>query len=201
MRIISIEPLNKKKNKIILDDRSSFCLYDSEIKKLNLSEDMDINVQLYNVIFEEFLFARAKKKALAILEKSMNTRKQLKDKLKRNDYNEDVINKVIALLEEYNLVNDYDYAKAYISSYKNKKSVRVLEFDLEVKGVDRNIIKELISELDVDDVELKNIEKFVQRHRDTEGNVPEEKRSKLMTALYRKGYKVDNIKKIIDDIY
>jgi hypothetical protein len=96
---------------------------------------------------------------------------------------------------------DYDYAKAYISSYKNKKSVRVLEFDLELKGFDRNIIKELISELDVDDVELKNIEKFVQRHRDTEGNVPEEKRRKLMTALYRKGYKVDNIKKIIDDIY
>ncbi len=201
MRIISIEPLNKKKNKVTLDDRSSFYLYDSEIKKLNLSEDMDIDKKLYNVIFEEYLFARAKKKALAILEKSMNTRKQLRDKLKRSDYNEDVINKVLVLLEEYNLINDYDYAKAYISSYKSKKSVRVLEFDLEVKGVDRNIIKELISELDTEDMELKNIEKFVKRHRDAEGNIPEEKRSKLMTSLYRKGYKVDNIKKVIDDIY
>lgn len=201
MRIVSIESVKSKKNKITLDDRRTLYLYDSEIKKLNLVEDMNIDNDLYSVIFEDYLVARAKKKALAILEKAMNTKCQLRDKLKRNDYNEDVINIVMGFLEEYNLINDYDYAKAYINSYSNKKSVRVLEFDLEVKGVDRNIIKELIGELDTEDIEIRNIEKFVSRYRDAEGNILQEKRNKLKSSLYRKGYKVDNIKRVIDDIY
>lgn len=201
MKIISIEPLKSKKNKITLEDRSTFCLYDSEIKKLNLEEDMDIDKELYDTIFNDFLYARAKKKALAILERAINTKKQLREKLKRNDFNDNVIDKVMDLLEEYNLINDYEYAKAYINTYSSKKSVRVLEFDLEVKGVDRNIIKELINEIDVEVVELMNIEKFVSKYRDAEGNIPYEKRSKIMTSLYRKGYKNENIKKVLDDVY
>ena len=208
MKILSIEPnKNKrnKKNKIILDNDTFFYLYDSEIKKLNLNEESEIDSVLYDTIFEEYLFARAKKKALAILDKTMSSKEQIRTKLRRNDFGDDVIDKVIELLEEYNLLNDYEYAKAYIESYKNKKSIRELKIELQKRGIDKDIIEELVSEIDDTELELANIEKIVRKYRDAEGNIPVEKHNKIKASLYRKGYKLDNILKVIkentDDYY
>lgn len=201
MKIISIEPNSNKKNKknkILLDNDTFFYLYDSEIKKLDLHEKNEIDPVLYNVIFEEYLFARAKKKALAILDKTMSSKEQIRTKLRRNDFCDEVIDKVISLLEEYNLLNDYEYAKAYISSYQNKKSIRELKFELQKRGIDRDIIEELVSNIDSSEMEIANIEKIVRKYRDSEGNIPIEKRQKIMASLYRKGYDKNNIIRVLD---
>lgn len=201
MKIISIEPNSNKKNKknkILLDNDTFFYLYDSEIKKLDLHEKNEIDPVLYNVIFEEYLFARAKKKALAILDKTMSSKEQIRTKLRRNDFCDEVIDKVISLLEEYNLLNDYEYAKAYISSYQNKKSIRELKFELQKRGIDRDIIEELVSNIDSSEMEIANIEKTVRKYRDSEGNIPIEKRQKIMASLYRKGYDKNNILRVLD---
>ena len=201
MKIISIEPNSNKKNKknkILLDNDTFFYLYDSEIKKLDLHEKNEIDPVLYNVIFEEYLFARAKKKALAILDKTMSSKEQIRTKLRRNDFCDEVIDKVISLLEEYNLLNDYEYAKAYISSYQNKKSIRELKFELQKRGIDRDIIEELVSNIDSSEMEIANIEKLVRKYRDSEGNIPIEKRQKIMASLYRKGYDKNNILRVLD---
>ena len=201
MKILSIEPnKNKrnKKNKIILDNDTFFYLYDSEIKKLNLNEESEIDAVLYDTIFEEYLFARAKKKALAILDKTMSSKEQIRTKLRRNDFCDEVIDKVISLLEEYNLLNDYEYAKAYISSYQNKKSIRELKFELQKRGIDRDIIEELVSNIDSSEMEIAKIEKIVRKYRDSEGNIPIEKRQKIMASLYRKGYDKNNILRVLD---
>lgn len=201
MKIISIEPNSNKKNKknkILLDNDTFFYLYDSEIKKLDLHEKNEIDPVLYNVIFEEYLFARAKKKALAILDKTMSSKEQIRTKLRRNDFCDEVIDKVISLLEEYNLLNDYEYAKAYISSYQNKKSIRELKFELQKRGIDRDIIEELVSNIDFSEMEIANIEKTVRKYRDSEGNIPIEKRQKIMASLYRKGYDKNNILRVLD---
>ena len=198
MKIISIEPNSNKKNKILLDNDTFFYLYDSEIKKFDLHEKNEIDPVLYNVIFEEYLFARAKKKALAILDKTMSSKEQIRTKLRRNDFCDEVIDKVISLLEEYNLLNDYEYAKAYISSYQNKKSIRELKFELQKRGIDRDIIEELVSNIDSSEMEIANIEKIVRKYRDSEGNIPIEKRQKIMASLYRKGYDKNNILRVLD---
>ena len=201
MKILSIEPSSNKKNrknKITLDNDTFFYLYDSEIKKLDLYEDCEIDSFLYNVIFVEYLFARAKKKALAILDRTMSSKEQIRTKLRRNDFGDDVINKVIELLEEYNLINDYEYARAYIVSYQNKKSVRELKFELQKRGIDRDIMEELLSNLDSSEIEIANIEKIVRKYRDADGKIPVEKRQKVMASLYRKGYDKNNILKVLE---
>lgn len=202
MKILSIESNSSKKNKknkITLDNDMFFYLYDSEIKKLGLHEESEIDSGLYNVIFEEYLFDRAKKKALAILDKTMSSKEQIRTKLRRNDFGDDIINKVIELLEEYNLLNDYEYARAYISSYQNKKSLRELKFELQKRGIDKEIIEELLSNLDSSEIEIANIEKIVRKYRDADGNIPIEKRQKVMASLYRKGYEKNNILKVLEN--
>lgn len=201
MIIISIEPQKSKKNKVTLDNDKYFYLYDSELKKLDLHENDEIDDVLYDTIFEEFLFARAKKKALAILDKTISSKEQLRTKLRRNDFTDEVIEKVITLLVEYNLLNDLDYAKSYIASYKNKKSIRELKFELQKRGISKDIINDLIETIDDRELEVSNIEKVVRKYRDGEGNIPPEKRQKVMASLYRKGYAKDNILKVLGDIY
>ena len=126
------------------------------------------------------------------------SKEQIRTKLRRNDFGDNVIDKVIALLEEYNLLNDYEYAKAYISSYQNKKSIRELKFELQKRGIDRDIIEELVSNIDSSEMEIANIEKIVRKYRDSEGNIPIEKRQKIMASLYRKGYDKNNILRVLD---
>lgn len=201
MIIISIEPQKSKKNKITLDNDKYFYLYDSEIKKLDLHENDEIDDVLYDTIFEEFLFARAKKKALAILDKTISSKEQLRTKLRRNDFGDDVIDKVINLLVEYNLLNDVDYAKSYIASFKNKKSIRELKYELQKRGISKEIITSIIEDIDDKELEVANIEKAIRKYRDSEGNIPVEKRQKIMASLYRKGYAKDNIMKVLGEIY
>ena len=128
----------------------------------------------------------------------MSSKEQIRTKLRRNDFGDDVINKVIELLEEYNLINDYEYARAYIVSYQNKKSVRELKFELQKRGIDRDIMEELLSNLDSSEIEIANIEKIVRKYRDADGKIPVEKRQKVMASLYRKGYDKNNILKVLE---
>ena len=107
MRVINIEKLKNRKNKVILDNGEILYLYNSEIIKLGLDIDSNIDDDLYEVIIRDYIFARAKKKALAILERSMNSVYQIRTKLKRADYSDKVIDDVIHFLEYYNFVDDY----------------------------------------------------------------------------------------------
>ena len=77
--------------------------------------------------------------------------------------------------------------------------MRELKVELQKRGIDREIIDELLSEIDSSELEIANIEKIVRKYRDSEGNIPIEKRQKIMDSLYRKGYDKNNILRVLDN--
>ena len=200
MRVINIEKLKNRKNKVILDNGEILYLYNSEIIKLGLDIDSNIDDDLYEVIIRDYIFARAKKKALAILERSMNSVYQIRTKLKRADYSDKVIDDVIHFLEYYNFVDDYLYGKMYIESNRARKSTMELKMELKKRGIDSSIVKELLDHTD-DEYELQAIKKYIKKYQNADGSIPEEKKIKALSALYRKGFSKNLINKVIDVDY
>ncbi|MBE5935666.1 MAG: regulatory protein RecX [Lachnospiraceae bacterium] len=200
MIITEIEKLKNRKNKVILDNGETIYLYNSELRKLGLDIDSNITEEMYELIMSEYIFARAKKKALAILERSINSKHQLRTKLKRADYNDNIIDKVMGFLEEYNFVDDYMYSKIYIEANSSRKSKLELKMELKKRGIDNDIIQSIFEEMSDDSEELA-VRKFVRKYQDADGNIPDEKRMKALSALYRKGFNKDIIRKVIDVDY
>ena len=72
---------------------------------------------------------------------------------------------------------------------------------MQKRGISKDIIEILMTDMDNTDIEIANIEKIIRKYRDGEGNIPKEKKQKIMASLYRKGYSMDNILKVLGDIY
>ena len=70
----------------------------------------------------EVLYKRARERALYMLDDSYKTKKQIVDKLVLGKYPENIINKVIEYLEEYDMINDFRYAMLYIEYKSESKS-------------------------------------------------------------------------------
>lgn len=131
-------------------------------------------------------------KALKYLS-AIKSEKQVKDYLFGKGYAAKTVKYVVDKLHEYNYLNDELYAKAYISNYQHKKGKRLISFELESKGVSREIINNLMEDFDENDEIINALaDKFLK-------NKPKDNKTakKLMNHLFSKGYSFDKINKVV----
>lgn len=131
-------------------------------------------------------------KALKFLS-AIKSEKQVKDYLFGKGYTAKTVKFVIEKLHEYNYLNDEIFAKAYISNYSNKKGKRLIAFELESKGVSREIVNNLLDNFDENDEIINNLaDKFLK-------NKPRDNKTakKLINHLFSKGFSFDKINKVV----
>lgn len=131
--------------KVYTDDGMIFVLYKGEVRKFNLEENVELSEESYKEI-TELLYKRAKERSLYILENSNKTAKQISDKLKQGLYPNEIIERVIAFLINYNFVNDMNYALMYIEYKASLKSRKQIVQELYNKGVSSEIIDKALSD-------------------------------------------------------
>lgn len=103
-------------------------------------------------------------RGLAALEKSMKSKKMLKDYLKEKGYPSSCIKKAIEKLESYGYIDDNVFCENFIASYKDSKSKRKLKYDLLNKGIASDIVEKKLEEfLDNEDEEEKCL-KFAKKY-------------------------------------
>ncbi|MCR4585995.1 MAG: recombination regulator RecX [Lachnospiraceae bacterium] len=140
----------------------------------------------------EALVRRARQRLLFLLDKRDYTAWQLKMKLKRGGYPEEVIEDAVRYVIDLGIVNDRNYARRYIECRKQSVSLRKIEQDLALKGVNRELLKECIEEAGDTD-ERPGIMKLLKKRRyDAECADAAEKR-KQFSYLLGKGYKPGDI--------
>ena len=156
--ITNIVKSGKDKYSIYLDN-AFYCfltgetILNSHIKVGSSLSKEDINkIQLEN---EKLV---ALDKALKYLSR-IKTEKQVKDYLFSKGYTLETVRYVIAKLREYNYLNDEAFARAYFNSYCKSKGLRKLKFELETKGVSRDIIEEISSDFEDDEETLETLAK------------------------------------------
>ena len=154
-----------KKCRIIIDDDIVVQLYKGEVRKLGIKADSQFSNESYNEMYN-ILNKRARERSLFLLKDMDKTEKQIRDKFKLGDYPEDIINNAIEFLKKYGYVDDIRYAKLYISSKQNSKSIKQIELELYKKGVNKENVSKVLLEMDLSNEEALNklIEKIIKKY-------------------------------------
>ncbi len=141
---------------------------------------------------------RAKKRALYLLTDMDRTEQQLTEKLEKTGYAPETVKAVLEYVKQYGYIDDSRYASHYIQNLKGSRSKKRLLFDLNQKGVPKDIIAAAFEENgDYDECPL--IRKLAQKKWKTLSSTDPRSFQKLAAYLARKGFRSHDIYTVIDE--
>lgn len=195
MIVTSVTPLDKRRNKIVLDEEETIVLYKGEMKRYQIKEEEELSEDIYQEIIDEILCKRARERVLYLLKASDKTEQELRRKLKEGFYPQKAIDKAIEFTKKYHYVDDQSYGERYIESCGKRKSKNCIEFDLIRKGLDREAVRELLDAAEID--EESQIVKFLQKKHYDPSSAERQDKAKLKMALARKGFSFETITRVM----
>lgn len=191
MEVTAVVSLDKRRSKVFLEGEPAFVLYRGEIKRYQIEEGEELSEGQYSQILEEILFKRGRERALYLLKDRDRTENEIRKKLKEGCYPLEVIERTIDFLKEYHFVDDLDYGRRFIQAYKDKRSRKRLEFDLQQRGLTQEQIRMLMEEGEVQ--EDGQIQAFLKKKGYIPGTCSPKDQARLIAALARKGFSYDAI--------
>lgn len=138
--------------------------------------------------------SRARNYVYWLVSKQSRTKKELLDKLKRKEYEKDIISKVITEAEENGLINDKKYAFAYASDRMNfyKSGRNLIKMKLMQKGVDKELIDKALENTFRGVDEYKQALDIAKRRARTYKKLDEKVMARRLTSyIVRRGFTFD----------
>lgn len=132
-------------------------------------------------------FENAKQKAIKFIGISKKTEYEVKQKLYRLGYNQEIVDMVISYLLNIGYIDDLDYVKSYIKQNERFMKYSIFEITQKLlqKGIKKDIIENEITILEDSDYDKKIFEKLMLT------KCKEMDPMKQKQYLYRRGLKVD----------
>ena len=154
MLITDIAPFDKNRRRIYLDYEYAFPLYLSELKKFGVKPSTEMSEDVYSEIIG-MLERRVKERILYLIGDADRTEKNIREKLRKSGYVGAIADKAVESLKEYGYIDDSRYARIYAESMRDgrNKSRRAIETALCAKGVRRDVISDIMDEIDFDEDE------------------------------------------------
>jgi len=195
VKITKIEQQKRKPDRksIYVDDEFAFGVHDEIILKFGLFEGKEITAAEKKKIVREETKRSAKEAALSLLSYRMRTKKELMERLKRKGFDVELIGEVVEELEAIGLVNDLEFARAWLREKGSSYGSWRIKNELSKKGIDKDVIEKVLEELKPDEFEVaKNlINKWIRTHKYLSEDVL---KRRLFGFLVRKGISYDTIK-------
>lgn len=140
--------------------------------------------------------------ALFLLNLSMRTSGEVKEKMTRRGYDKKVINLVTNNLAEEKFLDDENYAEVFINSMKNYKSygLFMMKKKMYEKKLPRELIDEKLDELVSEKEELKIAKRFLEKQVTDLKEIKKmdyEDKQRLMRKLVSRGFGINIATKLI----
>lgn len=139
MTVTALIPETKGRYRVCLQGEADLVLYGKELKQFGIAEGTDLSPEQYRRILEEVLIPRARKRAMHILERMDQTTAQLREKLQRSQYPEQVVEDAIAYVASFHYIDDERFARNFIRAYQQSRSRLRISRDLQGKGINRDL--------------------------------------------------------------
>ncbi|WP_237036367.1 regulatory protein RecX [Mediannikoviicoccus vaginalis] len=177
---------------------ASYNLYN----ELNLSKGKVLDEDEFNKLRDFNDYNLNFSKALNFISYRIRSKREVYDKLRKENVSKNHIDKIISKLEEDGYIDDYRFAKAFFESKTeiNKWSNRRIEYELINKGIDKNIIDEF--SLNFKELEFENAMDLVEKKLPQWENKFEgfKLKNKIYTFLSSKGFDYSIIEKVIGEL-
>ena len=137
---------------------------------------------------------KAYNRALGLLARRPRSEWEMRDYLKRKDYEQTLIDATVTRLRDGGWLNDADFARRWVENRRLLKSIsrRRLQQELKAKRVSDDIIAGVLAEDDTDEAQVLQ-ELIIRKRKQTRYQEPE----KLMAYLLRQGYNYSDIKEAL----
>jgi len=127
----------------------------------------------------------------------------LREKQKKTpNLTDEIVYKIRGKLQEYKFINDSEFTKFWVeqrTKFKNKP-IRVIKYELKQKGIDHELIDEVLANTDSKDLDVKSARKLASKKMDFYRNLdPKKRREKVINHLLRKGFNFDVVKNVVID--
>ncbi len=201
MKIIKFKKIGKNKYQVFFDN-DEIVLFEDVILKYNLLSIKDLSLDLLNKILEDNTFYEIYNYALYYIDIKMRNEKELTEYLKKKNYDENIIDKVIIRLRKEGYLDDKKYVRAYINDKVNLSLYGPFKIKNELLklNLDENTIEEYLNTIS-DEIWLdkinKIIEKKVRLNKKLSGNYLKQK---ISEDLYYLGYDKDLYLDLIESL-
>ncbi len=198
--VTGITALSKGRYKIDIDGQFRFVLYKGELHTYHVKEGERISDGFLEEILSEVLPKRAKLRSMNLLKSREYTEYQIREKLRQGLYPEEAIDEAVEYVKSYRYIDDRRYAKDYIVYYSESRSRGRIEQDLFRKGISKELIRTVYEEdLGGENLpdEIPLMEKWLEKKGYNKENADYQEKQKMGAFLYRKGFSLDNIEKLL----
>ncbi|QXM05293.1 recombination regulator RecX [Crassaminicella indica] len=191
---------NENRVSIYVNDEFFLGIHKEIVYMLRLKVGQEVDTEKFEKIVMEETYLKAKSRALKLLHFSSRTEKEMRERLKNYEYDEETIERVIAFLKEYNFINDAQLVKHMVKnkSLEKKYGKNRIKQELYRKGIDMNLIENTIEQEIDEEKEYENALSLARKKLNTIKDTDKRKvYQKLGRYLSYRGYEYDLIKKVI----
>ena len=190
MRVLEIVKLDKKKAKVLVDNNESLVLYFGEIKKNGICPDEEIDDLLYDELYD-IVRKRARERSLYLLQSRDYSESDMRRKLTMSYYPVRIVDETLEFLKKYSYIDDERYTKNIIENSSRYRSRKDIKMRLHRKGIAKDLISDLISDVNIDEVGIIRT-KYIGKIEEFK-NGDDKTRKKIYNMLLRKGFSYDDI--------
>lgn len=200
-----ITALQRKGNNVVIifDDREPVTIDYRTVLDNGLRKNDPIDEKFFEQLISESSFLKIKDSAFRLLGRRHHSTSELRNKLVKKKYQKEVVEKVLADLTDKNLLDDEQFAAAYLEERSVKKiGINKLKTELFKKGIDRKIIDKVLLNVDSDlsyeqAFELAKRKSLFLQRKELDKN---KLRSKIFLFLSSRGFESELILKVLNDL-
>ncbi len=177
---------------VFVDEKFSFALDIRLVEKHRLSKGQEISDEFRSQLLSEDGDAKATNRALHFLGYRARSEAEVRARLKRDEWPDEVIERVIIRLREQGFLDDEKFAENWVEnrSHSRPRGARMLQQELRQKGVERETIDAALPD---DEAEMENADLALKKlmrskERAWQNWEEKEKREKAIPFLMRRGF-------------
>ncbi len=197
MKITDIKQQVKRQGRysIYVDKKYSFSLSEDELMKSGIRIGREYSEVELGDLLQTAVLDKANMRALDYLARRPRSEWELRDYLKRNDYDSPTIDTILNKLSDYGYIDDLKFAQSWINNRRLLKptSLRRLRQELMQKRVATEIIEEALQTYEGD--EQTALQEVIDKKRQQSRYQDDQK---LIAYLLRQGFNYGDIKTLLE---
>lgn len=200
MELTAAQPRRKGLTQLYLDGEAAVKVDTETFLRSGLKPGDELSDDQLYQLMQASDARRAKEKALYLLEHRNHSKKELTDKIARTAASREAAKAAADHMEELGLIDDEAFARDYAREMFLRKRFgsRRVKQELRLKGIDEELIEELLSEYGEEDLAMENIQAVLEKkYRDWQED--ERTRRRAYAALQRLGYSFEQIRRAMND--
>ncbi len=140
--------------------------------------------------------------AIRLLKFRPRSEHELCSRLKRRGFSETDIKNSIIRLKQQGLVNDFEFARIWVESrIKKPLGINRLRRELKIKGIDKNIIEQVIGKISIRYNEEETLKDLASRRWERLKHIqPQKAKRRLFLYLLRRGFSSEDIQEVVNQI-